>query len=57
MTDNLQIGLRVPEERNIELDRRAAKMGITKNALIQVCIELGLKVLDGQVTIALSPSE
>lgn len=57
MTDNLQIGLRVTEERNTELEQRAAKMGITKNALIQICIEFGLKVFDGNITIALNPKE
>ena len=57
MSDNLQVGLRISEERNTEMEKRAAKMGVTKNALILICVELGLKVLDSTAVITLRPQE
>ena len=47
-----QIGLRLPEEKNASLEQRATEMGISKNALILVLIDLGQKILDGQTVIS-----
>ena len=47
----VQTGLRIEETRNDYLDKRAAEMGVSKNALIQMLIELGLKILDSDISI------
>ena len=52
-----QVGLRITEERNEYLRRRAIEMGVSKNDLINILIELGLKIMDSQVTVNVSPRE
>lgn len=53
---SVQIGLRVPEKINALLDERADSIGISKNSLILVLINLGIKVFDSQINLVL-PSE
>ena len=45
----IQIGLRVSEEINEKLEKRAQIIGISKNALILVLIHMGEKVLDSPI--------
>jgi predicted DNA-binding protein (UPF0251 family) len=52
-----QVGLRLSETRNAYLDDKAQNMGISKNALINILIELGIKLLDSDITINLNPRE
>lgn len=39
-----QVGLRLPEHINKRLEKKSIQVGISKNALILVLIDLGLKV-------------
>ena len=45
-----QIGLRVSEELNVRLDNKANEIGISKNALILVLIDMGFKIYDSLIT-------
>ena len=47
MTDKQQVGLRLPEEMNGHIALKAKEIGISKNALIQVLVDIGLKTYDG----------
>lgn len=47
----IQIGLRVPERVNNRLDEKAESIGISKNALLMVLIDMGMKVYEGTVQI------
>lgn len=47
----IQIGLRVPEHINSRLDERAEAIGISKNALLMVLIDMGMKVYDGDIRV------
>lgn len=49
--DLVQVGLRLTNERNQALEDKARQIGISKNALIQVLIEQGLKIFDGELCI------
>ena len=51
----IQIGLRVPESINSQLEDRANAIGVSKNALILMLVNLGFKVLDSSITIHQSP--
>jgi len=42
----IQIGLRVPECMNEQLDEQARKIGISKNSFLAVLIDLGLKAYE-----------
>jgi len=53
----MQTGLRISDSRNEQLEERAKVMGVSKNSLIQMLIELGLKILDSDVSINLRPKE
>jgi len=54
---SIQTGLRITEERNAYLERRADETGISKNQLINVLIELGLKIYDGNIAIIENPNQ
>jgi predicted HicB family RNase H-like nuclease len=41
-----QIGLRTPEELSEKLESKAKEVGISKNALILILIDLGLRVYE-----------
>lgn len=47
----IQIGLRVPESVNAQLEDRASSIGVSKNSLILMLIRMGFKVLDADVTL------
>ena len=43
MTDKQQVGLRLPEELNNKITQKANEIGISRNSLIQVFIDIGLR--------------
>lgn len=45
----IQIGLRVPESVNEKLEKKALEIGISKNALILVLIDLGFQFYECNV--------
>ena len=47
----VQIGLRVPEGVNTQIEERASSIGVSKNSLILMLIRMGFKVLDADVTL------
>lgn len=48
--DNIeQIGLRLPTQINMKLDSKANEVGISKNALILVLIDIGYKALEAKI--------
>lgn len=47
----IQVGLRVPEHINARLEKKAEAVGISKNALLMVLIDLGMRVYDGDIRI------
>lgn len=47
----VQIGLRVPESVNTQLEEHASSIGVSKNSLILMLIRMGFKVLDADVTL------
>lgn len=47
----VQIGLRVPEGVNAQLEDRASSIGVSKNSLVLMLIRMGFKVLDADVTL------
>ena len=53
--DLIQVGLRLTNERNRTIESKARQIGISKNALIQVLIEYGLKIFDGELNIIPRP--
>lgn len=51
----VQIGLRVPEGINVQLEEHASSIGVSKNSLILMLIRMGFKVLDADVTLLHQP--
>ena len=47
----IQTGLRIPEERYMELQELADEVGISLNALLLMLIDLGLSVRNGKFTV------
>ena len=47
MTDKIQTGLRIPEERYKEIAKLASTAGISLNSMILALIDLGLAVRNG----------
>jgi predicted HicB family RNase H-like nuclease len=41
-----QIGLRVPEELSDRLEAKAKEIGVSKNALVLILIDLGFKIYE-----------
>lgn len=53
---SVQVGLRVPESVNTQLEQYANRIGVSKNALILMLIDMGFKVVKGSITF-LPPQE
>ena len=53
---SVQIGLRVPESVNMQLEQYANTIEVSKNALILMLIDMGFKVVKGNITF-LPPQE
>lgn len=51
--EQVQIGLRVSEGLNDQLDAKAKEIGISKNALVSVLIHLGFKFMDYKIDFTL----
>ena len=49
----IQIGLRINESTNLKIERKASEIGVSKNALILMLIDLGFKFCDSSITVAL----
>lgn len=47
----IQIGLRVNESMNNRLEKKASEIGVSKNSLILMLIDMGFKFYDGSVQI------
>lgn len=45
----IQIGLRVSDQLNKKLDEKAEQIGISKNALMLVLLDLGMKVYESDI--------
>jgi len=50
-----QIGIRIPEAVNVSLTKKAQDIGVSKNALILVLIDLGSKVYEASGSIKIAP--
>lgn len=47
---SVQIGLRVPESVNARLEEQAKRIGVSKNSLVLLLINLGFKVMESDIT-------
>ena len=52
----IQIGLRVNESMNDRLEKKASEIGVSKNSLILMLLDMGFKFMDGKFQI-IHPTE
>ena len=52
----IQIGLRVNESMNDRLEKKASEIGVSKNSLILMLLDMGFKFMDGKFQI-IPPTE
>lgn len=50
-TNNLSVGLRIPEARYREIKELSGQMGVSFNALILMLVDLGLGVREGRFSL------